>query len=192
VTADLPFEFRFDGYTFTRVLISSNGYLTFGDDATQWTNAPIPSASAPNLFIAPYWDDLNPKAGGTIYYTTLGAAPNRRFVAEWNAVPRYSTSGVNNGEGALTFQAILHEGTNEITFQYLSMTGAAATGGSATVGLEYGGGTSGVQHSYNLPFSIHDGGVIRFIPSAGATPTPDPALKCLPDVYYFPLSFKNH
>jgi hypothetical protein len=107
-------------------------------------------------------------------------------VVEWNAVPRYSTSGVNNGQGALTFQAILHEGTNEITFQYLDLEGVDATGASATIGIEYSGGTGGVLHAHNQPYSVREGMALRFVPGPGPTPTPDPALKCLPDVYYFP------
>jgi hypothetical protein len=157
VPAALPFDFVYGGYTYTQVYISSNGYLTFGDDATRWLNLPIPNTAAPDMFIAPYWDDLNPRAGGNIYYTTLGSAPTRRFVAEWNAVPRYSSTGLNNGQGALTFQAILHEGTNEITFQYLSLQGMGATGDSATVGAEYADGAAGVQHAYNLPLSVQEG-----------------------------------
>jgi hypothetical protein len=178
---NLPFQFVFDGFTFTAVKVSTNGYLTFDNDATRWVNSPLPSPSTPNLFIAPYWDDLNPRAGGNIYYATLGSAPNRKFVVKRNNVPRYSFSGPNNGEGAVTFQAILHETTNEITFQYLNLDGIEATGGSATVGIEFSGGLSALLYSYNVKDSLHEGMAIHFAARDGPPPTPGPYC------YHFPI-----
>ena len=186
--ANLPFGFVFDGYTHTSLFISSNGYLTFGSDGTAWNNVAIPNSAAPDMFIAPFWDDLNPKAGGDIYYATFGHPPNRRFVVEWNSVPRYSLSGPNNGEGALTFQVVLGEGQDGIVFQYQALIGPNTSGGSATVGIEFAGGAGGLQYSYNTPGSLREGLAIRLAPYDSLTPTPAPA--CVPGEFYFPFVVK--
>jgi len=170
-------------------LRSSNGYLTFGGSGTAYLNASIPKPSTPNDFIAPFWDDLNPGAGGGIYYATFGSAPNRQFVVEWNSVPRYSATDPSGGEGALTFEAVLAEGSNDILFQYQTLTGPNATGESATVGIEYSTGASGALYAYNTPGSLQEGMAIRFSPIASG-PTPTPAPTCAPTVlsaYYFPI-----
>ncbi|MFZ5513102.1 MAG: DUF6701 domain-containing protein, partial [Pseudomonadota bacterium] len=88
--------------------------------------------------IVPYWDDLNPAAGGFITYATLGSAPNRRLVVSWNDVPHYPNSGQYN------IQAILYE-TGEIKFQYGS---GNANGSSATIGIEVANDDF-IKHSYD-------------------------------------------
>ncbi|MEW6729564.1 MAG: DUF6701 domain-containing protein [Pseudomonadota bacterium] len=100
----------------------------------------------------PYWDDLNPAAGGFITYATLGSAPNRRLVVSWNDVPHYPNSGQYN------IQAILYE-TGEIKFQY----GAGNNGGqSATIGIEVANDDF-IKHSYNQGV-IHANSALLFRP----------------------------
>lgn len=185
----LPFNFIFNGQSKGSVLISANGYLTFSNIGYAYSNASIPSLSSPNDYIAPFWDDLNPGAGGSIYYATFGSAPNRRFVVEWNGVPRYSATDPSGGEGTLTFEVVLTESSNDILFQYQTLTGPDASGESATVGIEYSTGASGALYAYNTPGSLQEGMAIQFSPIAcGPTPTPAPA--CAPtvlSVYYFPI-----
>ena len=185
----LPFNFIFNGQSKSSVLISANGYLTFGNIGSAYNNASIPSLSSPNDYIAPFWDDLNPAAGGSISYSTFGSAPNRRFVVEWNGVPRYSTTGPSGGEGALTFEVVLTESSNDIRFQYQTLTGPSASGGSATVGIEYSTGASGAQYAYNTPGSLQDGMAIQFSTIASG-PTSTPASACALWIYYFPIVSK--
>ena len=188
LSVSLPFNFIFNGQTKTNVLISANGYLTFGNIGYAYSNVSIPALISPNDFIAPFWDDLNPGAGGGIFYATFGSAPNRRFVVEWNSVPRFSPNPPY-GEGALTFEAVLAEGSNDILFQYQTLTGPNATGESATVGIEYSTGASGALYAYNTPGSLQEGMAIQLSPVASG-PTPTPAPTCAPTVlsaYYFPI-----
>jgi thermitase len=182
VSVPLPFEFTFNGETKTSLLISTNGYLTFGSIGTAYNNTSIPIPANPNDLVAPFWDDLNPAAGGGIYYTTLGDAPDRRFVVEWNGVPRFSPGSPNYGEGALTFEVVLVEGSGDILFQYQTLSGPGASGGSATVGIEYATGASGVQYAYNTPDSLQESMAIKFSPSTA--PACAPAAQW---VYYFPF-----
>jgi subtilisin family serine protease len=177
ISVPLPFPFIFGGQAKTAVIISANGYLTFGNNGSAYENAAIPSATSPNDFIAPFWDDLNPGAGGGIYYQTVGAAPSRRFVVEWRRVPRFTLSPPG-GEGELTFEAILFEGAHDIVFQYQALNGPQADGGSATVGIEFGSGVGGVQYAHNTPGVLWNGLALKFSPASDGTPTPTPAPTC--------------
>lgn len=145
-TITIGFNFVFYGNTYSTVKISSNGYLTFGTDGTDYTNDPIPSITDPNDFIAPFWDDLNPYQGGSVYYLLQGTAPNRSLTIEWQNVPHYYNTG------AVTFEVTLYEGSNNIVFQYQDVdfgTSRYNGGASATIGIENAGGSVGVEYSCN-------------------------------------------
>ncbi|MFQ5409969.1 MAG: S8 family serine peptidase, partial [Anaerolineales bacterium] len=171
----LPFDFFFNGQSFRNIYVSTNGFISFETSgAATYLNRAIPDATAPNEIIAPFWDDLNPYFAGDIFVKTLGSAPNRKFVVQWNNVPHYSQ------EGAHTFEAVLYEGSNEIVFQYGAMSGAYADGNSATIGLEFAGGTAGSQFSYNAAGAVYDGLALKFAVASGATPTPQPVCSPTP------------
>jgi|GEM_PF-1635027 len=155
---DIGFTFTLFNSTHSQVRISSNGYMTFGIEGTDWSNDDIPSINDPDDYIAPFWDDLDPSMGGTIYYEVQGTEPNRMFIVEWHGIPHYYTIG------DITFEAILYEGSNEIKFQYKDVDFGDSNydnGASATVGLENEDGTDGVKFSYNSP-SIYNGLAILF------------------------------
>jgi subtilisin family serine protease len=158
VSALVPIGFGFDyfGATHTSVRVSSNGYLTFGSSGTSYVNSAIPSPNQPNDLIAPFWDDL--VAGSGAIRTLLeGVAPGRRLVIQWNDV------GFFGGTGAVTFQAILHEGSGRIVFQYLDVRTSDFhdRGGSASVGIEDAAGGLGIAHSVNQPL-LADATAIAF------------------------------
>jgi hypothetical protein len=149
VTIPIGFGFEFFGNSFANVTISSNGLLAFSSTGSAaFTNTTIPSTSVPNNFVAPFWDDLNPGAGGAVYSLLEGVAPNRRLTVAWVDVPHYSASG------AVSFEAILLEGSNEIIVQYRDVIFGALgydAGGNATVGVENADGTDGTQYLYYQP-----------------------------------------
>src|SRR5205814_2124259 len=60
---------------------------------------------------------------GRFYTATLGAAPNRRFVAFWKDMETFNTPGSSS-----TFEAILYEGSNTIAFRYGSIDNNGETG----------------------------------------------------------------
>ncbi|MBI5016377.1 MAG: hypothetical protein HZB55_12930 [Deltaproteobacteria bacterium] len=148
-TYPIGFTFTYNGNAYTTVGVSSNGLLTFGTTDATYTNNGIPSTSTPNNFLAPFWDDLY---YGSIYYQTIGTAPNRQFVVQYKGLSFFYASGNVN------FEVILGEADGSITYQYASMTSVNpfyGAGGSATIGLENIDGTDGVQYSVNAP-SIAD------------------------------------
>ncbi|MFZ5466934.1 MAG: DUF6701 domain-containing protein [Pseudomonadota bacterium] len=152
---DIGFDFPFAGERFDKVYVSSNGLMSLLAGVTEYNNGDLPTSGAgttTSALIMPYWDDLNPAAGGGVTYATLGSAPNRRLVVSWNDVPHYPNSGQYN------IQAILYE-TGEIKFQY----GAGNNGGqSATIGIEVANDDF-IKHSYNQGV-IHANSALLFRP----------------------------
>jgi hypothetical protein len=155
----LPFSFPLFGTSFTSAQIASNGFLRLGSGAaTAYSNLPIPSAGDPENVIAPWWDDLNPAAGGSVWSMTLGSSPNRQFVVTWSNVSLYGVTG-----SQISTQIVLDEATGTVTLQYLdTVTGAAASNGgaSATIGIENSDGTVGTQIGYNQAV-LADGTALR-------------------------------
>ncbi len=168
-TAQISIGFGFQFYcdAYTSFWIQSNGGLTFESTVLDWDNSRIPTNGVSAL-IAPFWDDLNPFAGGTVCYQLKGSAPNRRLIAQWEDVPHLSSS-----DGG-TFQVILYEGSDEILFQYQDVDFADASydnGASASVGIQLNL-TTGIDYSYNSA-SLTNSFAIMFTPKingCGATP----------------------
>jgi subtilisin family serine protease len=178
---NLPFAFSFYGQGVTQAKVGSNGIIGFADDVGgAYNNLDLPHPSAPNGFLAPFWDDLNPSAGGSIWTRTTGTVPNRRFVIEWHGVVHYPQTG------NATFEAILEEGTNDVVYQWQDVNfGDAAKdyGIVASVGAENFDATVGRQFSYNTPsLQAYEGRkALRLSMSlAGPPPLPDTTAPAAP------------
>ncbi len=165
---DLPFAITFFGENELEYSVSSNGlfqlYPTLtGTPSNSYTNVAIPTAGAPDRFLAPFWDDLFPVMGSSVLIRTLGTAPNRRHVVQWTSFAHYADMTAR-----LTFQAKVFETTNVIEFHYCTLTAGAmaplVTGSSATIGIENVAGTSGRQHSFDTAMSVSAANAIRFTP----------------------------
>lgn len=118
--------------------------------------------------IAAYWDLLG--SHGAVYYATLGTAPHRRLIVQWNDKDH---ALYPNQAGGITFQVVLEEGTGRIHYVYRDLTFDVVAepnpdfGGSATVGLV--GFTPMTQdppfreYSFNSPI-LNEGQVITWTP----------------------------
>jgi hypothetical protein len=136
-TVPIGFTFNFFGTDHTDINACSNGYLTFGAATGDFSNDPsFPNPNQPNDMIAPYWDDFNTAAGGDIFYQTVGSAPNRQFIVQWDNVLHFAST-----DEFATFQAVLSEGSNTIAYRY-ALTDARDT---PTIGIENSDGTVGVD-----------------------------------------------
>ena len=135
VDVTLPWPFEFYGVAKTTAKMSSNGYVTFGSDGTDFSNDPIPDTEEPNDLVAGFWDDLNPSTTGgqTDHYYD---AANQRYIFQWTNVARFSDAA-----SRVTFQIILYQ-NGVIEHMYNTMTGNLT---SATVGLEDASGLTGLQ-----------------------------------------------
>lgn len=161
---DLPFAFRFYGADKTRAWVGSNGLLCF---ATAWCDWPskaeivcvslpgqpcvpqivytVPKPPDPLVtddFLACFWEDLDPTAGGTVRHKAVGDAPNRVFVVEFKEV-KHKGSSLKN-----TFQIqLLEKGEARCMLDSVSSDGDLAptvvaienAAGSAAVVYKYGG-----------------------------------------------------
>jgi hypothetical protein len=167
-SATLPFAFPFYGSSSNNLCIGNNGELRFGIascSTSPYNNTALPSANLNGPAILPYWDDMLPN--GTVYYATVGTAPNRQFVVEYKNKFSYGDSGDPTGQTGATFEVILNEADGAISFQYqtASFGGAGANynnGVSATVGLQSNSAFAN-QYSYNTA-SLHDNLAIAWTP----------------------------
>jgi|GEM_PF-1556560 len=135
----IGFPFVFDGTSYTDVIASANGFLSFGSapsssGTTAYGNDLDGTTANNRPLIAPFWDDLDGRtAGAAASYTTTGTAPNRVFTFEWLNWNRYSNSG---GSPAFSFQVKLYETTNVVQTVYRTESGAiVGTTPSASIGL---------------------------------------------------------
>ncbi|MCD4827978.1 MAG: hypothetical protein K8R90_00925 [Candidatus Cloacimonetes bacterium] len=140
---NIGFSFPFYGNSYTQLRICSNGYVSFTDTDTDWSNDPIPDTTAPNNIIAPFWDDLSPHLGGTIHYYSDTA--NNRFTVQFTDVDHYP--GVHTGD--YTFQMQILAG-GAILFYYQDLNGDIATN---TIGIENSNGTDGLEIAYNATYA---------------------------------------
>ena len=156
----IPFNFSFYGTTYNQVYVGANGLLGFSSSGlTEYENTDIPNPMAPNATIYPYWDDLDPSAGGSVRIGTQGTAPNRKLVVTWNEIPLY-TAWL-----PVTFQAILCETTGDIIFQYKETQQGDevyGAGRSATIGIENADGSLAAKYSFNGSSLVQNGQAIQF------------------------------
>ena len=150
-TLTLPFAFVFYGDTFHRVGIASNGFLELGGATYRFgSNTPIPDPTGPQNLVAPFWDDLDPSAGGSVY--SWYDAQNHRWIVEWYQVPHF-----DNPNHLETFQVVLYDpaywptttGDGQIDIFYETVSDPT----SCTVGIEAPGATDGLQYVYNNTYA---------------------------------------
>jgi uncharacterized repeat protein (TIGR01451 family) len=165
---DLPFPVLYYGDTYTKTALVANGYLFMyqGTPPSKYVypnNSPLGTANPDNI-IAPFWADLDPTptqltpaVEPTIFYQTLGAAPNRRFIVQWQKTPLYGAPAAQGN----TFQVVLHESDGRIQFIYKTMSNLGA---AATIGIEDRTGVRSSQHSFATN-SIGNGTVLTWTPT---------------------------
>ncbi|WP_456391518.1 PA14 domain-containing protein [Nitratifractor sp.] len=138
----IGFSFPFNGSSYTELIISSNGVIYFRPGgafnnnnersvAAHYNNRQLNTNSGSNYAMPdalfPYWDDLNPYAGGKIKYGTVGSGAGEHFVVSWEDVPHYYDSG------SYSFQVALYK---DGTIIYRYDKNSDADGYSATIGVK--------------------------------------------------------
>lgn len=154
----VPIGFKFPYYdtTYEYVYVCTNGWMAFGSD--QGTNESIPSklpdAAPPNRCLYPWWDNFafgSQFGGGRVYFKNQGLAPNRTFTVIWQDAWRVRPDGDTSDR--VSFEATLHE-NGTILFQYADVTAGNLyfdRGRNASIGLEDGNGTDGLNYLYDRP-----------------------------------------
>ncbi len=189
---EIGFPFYYMGMRHTRIVVYTNGYMTFspypntinvfvngilfadkmdpsdGDYAIGFENA-----------IAPWWDDLTVEdAGSNVYFETIGPVGNRVLTIEWE------NARMATGNDVFNFQMKLYEADFSIEFIY----GTSANGsGNASACMGIRDDIGGVDHTIdafdgnrttvtNNPFTSADRGT-------GEYPVIDTVVQFLPTIY---------
>ena len=151
--AALPFPFRYDGYYYDSVQISTNGWIELGTGPRGslrglstmgqvgfFFNQAFATQDRPTKALGPWWSDLYTGSAllPSIVMNTLGSAPNRVFVVEWRSMPPCCTE---TNATRVSFQVRLHESTNLVEFDYGPAVISSFDGNGAAIGLkDYAGG----------------------------------------------------
>jgi hypothetical protein len=138
-----PFPVLYQNQLYTTATLGNNGAIVFGTQTAQigFSNTAINATLANGLY--PFWDDIG-TAGPGIWVDTLGIAPNRLYVIQWNK------EHLGAAGNPLNFELILEEGTNEIYYVYNDVDAGSATynfGANATIGVA--GPFQDLQVSFN-------------------------------------------
>jgi hypothetical protein len=135
----IGFDFKYYGETKTELYVNTNGVISFINITENiFTNDPIPTSGIPDDMIAPFWDDLDGRTQGNVYYKQEG----NKFIIQFTNWQKYS------GTGSLTFQVVL-QSNNRIYFYYENM---AVSLTSCTVGIENNSGSDGLQITNNAAY----------------------------------------
>jgi hypothetical protein len=166
VSGACPIGFTFTFYctAYTNLYVCSNGFLSFNPSVSQGccSGALCPTLGGdPNTYVAFVWTDLYPPGGGTITYTTVGTAPNRCCIVNYNNIPYYPGTGSING------QIRLYETSNIIE---IHSTSASVDAHIKTQGIMNASGSLGspTPGRNSTSFSIGSPDAFRFQPSGGA------------------------
>lgn len=151
-TVTLPFTFNFYGNDYNQAWVSTNGILGF--DMSQQgsyccSGQPIggPSFFQLSNFIAPVWMDWV----STVTSVTTGAVGSREYILNWDGFEFFNTGAPG------IFQAILHEGSSNIEFQYNNVVDLNHI---ATVGISNTTGSDGLQYANGMVSGLSNTGLM--------------------------------
>ena len=145
-----PFPLQVGGGSYTTLLISSMGNITFLGGVG--FPGPIPTQFSSPL-VAPFWDSLGPfgtNSDNNVFWQVVGTAPNRKMVVEWRNVPYCCTQDPTS---TVRFEVVFSEGSSNLNFNYAdTVFGGTNTvddnGATASVGVQVATGL-GTQFSFD-------------------------------------------
>ncbi|RYY98754.1 MAG: hypothetical protein EOO11_07080 [Chitinophagaceae bacterium] len=192
---NLPFPVCFYGNTFTKVVVGSNGLLTFDVANAACGNAystgmPIPFAGGsrcasdldepyvPRSSFMAMYSDLLPTAAGSgsgrkIEWRLEGTAPCRRFVVSFNNIGFWSSSSTCSNKYT-TFMMVIHETTNicEVFIKNKNCEPSDSyDGDKTTMGLQNANATQAIaapgKNATNWPAIANEG--FQFYPNGASS-----------------------
>ncbi|MFH6987751.1 T9SS type A sorting domain-containing protein [Flavobacterium collinsii] len=162
----IGFDFTFNGIVFDRVGVSTNGWISFGQSSLTPSvdMGTTPSTHLYSILSSTYTSnppylrnriaglhaDLSgvinqniPSLNSNLRIATIGVAPNRSLVVQWENYSYYSPS-----DSSFDFQIILHETSNivDVVYGFMRFT---YSGSSCQVGL---GGTDSTDYNNRSTF----------------------------------------
>ena len=134
-TVTMPFSVTYGGVAYNQIVISINGWVTFGTGSNgSYSNSSLPSSSFAGPTVFAYWDDLESE-GNNVRYGDVGSSPNRVYIIDYEA---QTLSGDYN----VRFQIQIHETSGLINVRYRNEMSPSANGQSATIGFQTAGGST--------------------------------------------------
>jgi hypothetical protein len=108
----LPFPFLYQGQLINDITVGNNGGIILGtlNGAVGYGGNMTTLGNS----IWPWGDDLDDETGN-VYYQTIGTAPNRTFIVQWDNICNFSGSVT---APTVTFEVLIEEATQEIYFVY--------------------------------------------------------------------------
>jgi uncharacterized repeat protein (TIGR01451 family) len=159
----VPVDFYYVNKHYGDMILSVNGVVRAGTGPNSFC-PPTGNQSFPtndviddwDNLIAPFWTDLDPEAGGQMYYES-GVMYNGKphYVLEWNNIPLK-----DHNDTTVTAQMWIEKGSDNVWFAYPS--GGPLNGPTtpnATIGGEDETGTIGANYYYNGNGTMPDGTV---------------------------------
>jgi hypothetical protein len=162
----LPFPITYYGQTYSTAWIDTNGMLSFINPNGSHPDdvVPLPNSADPNAAVYVFAQDMVVDGTAAIRTATLGTAPNRQFLVEWNNPYQYGfASRRQNAE------VLFSETSGTVTFNYSGIDNAYEQGSGALVGIENSDGTIATQYS-NRTASLNNDTAVVFTYNAGTAP----------------------
>nr|BFE56295.1 hypothetical protein GCM10020063_008210 [Dactylosporangium thailandense] len=162
----LPFPITYYGQTYSTAWVDTNGMLSFINPNGSHPDdiVPLPNSADPNAAVYVFAQDMVVDGSAAIRTATLGTAPNRQFLVEWNNPYQYGfTSRRQNAE------VLFSEASGTVTFNYSGIDNAFEQGSGALVGIENGDGTIATQYSFHAA-SVNNDTAVVFTYNAGTAP----------------------
>jgi len=162
IVISLPFETQFYGQLYDSISVSTNGFISMGNQEliTNFQNWPLDRALGGGVgMIAPLWDDLTLTGNGNVY--TFYDDENNRFIVEW-----YRLRHRFGGNRDLSFQVVLYDnnfwitqtGDQDILFQYKLVSNVRGNANwtndvpYASVGIS--GPGAGINYAFNNRYPV--------------------------------------
>ena len=99
------------------------------------------------------WEDLDPPEGGEIFAATLGTAPNRYCIIQFNEIEHTQSSN------HVTSQIVLRETSNDIEIHIKELQ---SDGGFHSIGVENIDGSTGTSISFSKNNIYQKGYLLQF------------------------------
>ena len=180
-TINLPFSFCFFGVNYNKVVVGSNGLISFnnsyaggGPGTCPWSLVgvnPLPNSTLPLNSIMGVFEDIDPTNLGDIYWQLTGTYPSRKLIVSFYQIPYYGdpnsvSTGSCNNPLFLTSQIVLYETTNAIDVYIKNKPSCTGwNGGLAIEGIQNATGTVAytITGRNNAVWSVNND-AYRFLP----------------------------
>lgn len=137
VSLNLPFDYEICGETYSSVFVNANGNLTFGSGDFDFTESASDMINDQRPRIAGLWDDFNPNASGSVFYTET----SKSFTVTWDSVPEFFNTGSN------TFSITIYKSSDHIDMEFGELTATDGISGVSCGGFVTGGAGSTIDLS---------------------------------------------